>query len=57
MDKSIIVCYLKYSLSISIIFFLSCGIQNDPLYDQELDYPSYKLSDTDLIISRKKYKA
>ena len=55
MDKSIIVCYLKYLLSISFIYFFSCGIQNDSLYDQELDYPTYKLSDTDLIISRKKY--
>ena len=36
MDKLIIVCYLKYLLSISSIYFFSCGIQNDSLYDQDL---------------------
>ena len=57
MDKTIISIYLRYFFSISIIYFLSCETRDNspPFFDKELNYPSYKPSETDIIISRKKY--
>ena len=56
MDKSIIFQNLRTTLSILLIFYFSCTNKTDNyLFDSDLKYPIYKPSDTDIIVSRKKY--